>query len=70
MKDTRERVTIPNKIPDGVPGAGLVLAILVIFSFFMLTADIEGCTFGFGNQRTAAPAPSRHATTGAGGHMH
>jgi hypothetical protein len=70
MEDNRERVEIPNKIPAGVPGAGWVLGLLVFFSFFMLTADIEGWTFGFGNQQTAAPAPahhnSMHATTGAG----
>ena len=70
MADTRERVVIPNKIPEGVPGAGWVLAIFVICSLLMMTADIEGWTFGFGGQHTAAPAPSRHTTTGAGGHMH
>ena len=68
MKDNRERVDIPNQIPAGVPGAGWVLGIVVAFSFFMLTADIEGWTFGLGNQQTAAPAShhSMHGTNGAG----
>ena len=69
MEESRERVVIPNQIPAGVPGAGWVVAILVIFSVFMLTADIEGWSFSGGGQQTAAPAPahhSMHGTTGAG----
>jgi len=64
------RVVIPNKIPAGVPGAGWVVAILVVFCVVMLTANIEGWSFSFGGQQTAAPAPahhnSMHSTSGAG----
>ncbi len=63
--DNRERVVIPNKVPDGVPGAGWLVGILVIFCVIMLTADIEGWSFSFGGQQTAAPAPQHHTTTGA-----
>jgi hypothetical protein len=69
--DTSNRVVIPNKIPPGVPGAGWVVAILVVFSVIMLTADLEGWSFG-GGQQTAGPASppahhnSMHAMSGAG----
>jgi hypothetical protein len=68
MEDNRDRVVIPNRIPPGVPGAGWVVAILVIFSAIMLTADIEGWSFSSGGQQTAAPASHHNmrATTGAG----
>jgi len=69
MENYSNRIVIPNKIPVGVPGAGWVLAIMVVFSVLLLTADIEGWSFG-GGQQTAAPAPHHnrmHATTGAGG---
>lgn len=65
MEDGRERVIIPNKVPDGVPGAGWVVSILVIICVLMLTADIEGWSFSSGGTNTAAP-PSHHTTTGAG----
>jgi hypothetical protein len=65
MEDGRERVIIPNKIPEGVPGAGWVVSILVAICAVMLVADMEGWSFSSGGQ-TAAPAPSHHTTTGAG----
>jgi hypothetical protein len=71
MENYSNRIVVPNKIPVGVPGAGWVVAILIVLSVFMLTADIEGWSFS-GGQQTAAPASppahhsSMHATTGAG----
>jgi hypothetical protein len=64
--DNRDRVVIPNTIPAGVPGAGWVVGILVIFCVVMLTANLEGWSLSFGGQQTAAPAaPAHHTTTGA-----
>lgn len=65
--DSSNRVDIPNKIPAGVPGAGWVLTLLVVFSFIMLTADIEGWSFG-GHQVAAPAAPPTHHTMAAGAH--
>ncbi len=65
--DNRERVEIPNKVPPGVPGAGWVVGILVVFCAIMLTADIEEWSLPFVGRHIASPsAPSHHTTSGAG----
>ena len=69
MTEQKTRAYKPGGVPPGVRGAGWLLAVLLIFMIFELTASNEGWTFGGSNPVASAPPPPapppHHARTRA-----